>query len=285
MVEDKVGLDMVDMEWGMAEQEQDMENIHHQDTQNTASDHYTMLHMALYCRGNKRRKAALFCPTCPAILPCGTGPCRYSCPPPCPCCQPCCPPPVPCTPCPPCKCCPVFRQCPAPVIPDCVPPIVPILPPCRPRRCPPPEPCPPPPPPPVCCPPVLPCAPPPPPCDPPPVCPCPEPTPCYQPVLPCCNPQCPPPIIPKQRPICPRAPPCPYPCLPVCRSCCPHCELDPVTRRRPLIVHDSVFHTRKTGLPAECFTRTSPNIRYKVENYVRQGPYSCCWHPVPVPLC
>lgn len=102
------------------------------------------------------------------------------------------------------------------------------------------------------------------------VCPCPEPTPCYQPVLPCCNPQCPPPIIPKQRPICPRAPPCPYPCLPVCRSCCPHCELDPVTRRRPLIVHDSVFHTRKTGLPAECFTRTSPNIRYKVENYVRQ---------------
>lgn len=102
------------------------------------------------------------------------------------------------------------------------------------------------------------------------VCPCPEPTPCYQPVLPCCNPQCPPPILPKQRPICPRAPPAPYPCLPLCCSCCPHCELDPVTRRRPLIVHDSVFQCRKTGLPGECFTRTQPNVRYQVENYVRQ---------------
>lgn len=102
------------------------------------------------------------------------------------------------------------------------------------------------------------------------VLPCPEPTPCIQPVLPCCNPQCPPPIIPKQRPICPRAPPCPYPCIPVYRSCCPDCELDPVTRRRPLIVHDSVFANRPSGLPAECFTRRNPNVRYTVNNYVRQ---------------
>lgn len=100
--------------------------------------------------------------------------------------------------------------------------------------------------------------------------PCPEPIPCYQPVLPRCNPQCPPPILPKQRPICPRAPPAPYPCLPVCRSCCPHCELDPVTRRRPLIVHDSVFKTRKSGLPAECYKRSDPSVRYGIENYVRQ---------------
>lgn len=102
------------------------------------------------------------------------------------------------------------------------------------------------------------------------VCPCPEPTPCYQPVLPCCNPQCPPPIIPKQRPICPRAPPCPYPCLPVCRSCCPDCDVDPVTRRRPLIVHDSVFQNRPSGRPAECFMRNNPNVRYSVKNYVKQ---------------
>lgn len=100
--------------------------------------------------------------------------------------------------------------------------------------------------------------------------PCPEPVPCYQPVLPCFNPQCPSPIIPKQRPICPRAPPCKYPCLPVCRSSCPTCELDPVTRRRPLIVHDSVFQCRPSGLPAECFTRRNPNVRYTVANYVRQ---------------
>ncbi|VVD04174.1 unnamed protein product [Leptidea sinapis] len=116
------------------------------------------------------------------------------------------------------------------------------------------------------------------------VCPCPEPTPCYQPVLPCCNPQCPPPILPKQRPICPRAPPPPYPCLPVSRSCCPDCELDPVTRRRPLIVHDSVFQNRPSGFPAECFTRNNPNVRYSVSNYVKQGPTAnCCYH-VPVPL-
>jgi hypothetical protein len=102
------------------------------------------------------------------------------------------------------------------------------------------------------------------------ICPCPEPTPCYQPVLPCCNPQCPPPILPKQRPICPRAPPAPYPCLPLCRSCCSACELDPVNRRRPLIVHDSVYQNRPSGLPAECFTRRNPNVRYTVNNYVRQ---------------
>ncbi|CAG4979118.1 unnamed protein product [Parnassius apollo] len=114
--------------------------------------------------------------------------------------------------------------------------------------------------------------------------PCPEPTPCYQPVLPCCNPQCPPPIIPKQRPICPRPPPCPYPCVPVCRSCCPDCELDPVTRRRPLIVNDSVFQNRPSGLPAECFTRRNPNVRYSVSNYVKQGPQAGCAYAVNVPL-
>ncbi|CAB3239883.1 unnamed protein product [Arctia plantaginis] len=221
--------------------------------------------------------------TCPAILPCGREPCCTSCPPPPMCCKPCVPPPVPCTPCLPCRCRPVFRQCPAPVIPDLVPPIVPILPACKPRRCPPPEPSLPPPQP-VCSPPVLPCCPPPPPCDPPPVYPCPDPIPCYQPVLPRCNPQCPPPILPKQRPICPRAPPAPYPCLPVCRSCCPHCELDPVTRRRPLIVHDSVFKTRKSGLPAECYKRSDPSVRYEIENYVRQGPQSGCCVPIRVPM-
>ncbi|CAH2050283.1 unnamed protein product, partial [Iphiclides podalirius] len=116
------------------------------------------------------------------------------------------------------------------------------------------------------------------------VLPCPEPTPCYQPALPCCNPQCPPPIIPKQRPICPRPPPCPYPCLPVCRSSCPDCELDPVTRRRPLITHDSVYQNRPSGLPAECFTRRNPNVRYSVTNYVKQGPQSGCAYAVNVPL-
>lgn len=100
--------------------------------------------------------------------------------------------------------------------------------------------------------------------------PCPDPTPCYQPVLPCCNPQCPTPILPKQRPICPRAPPAPYPCLPLARSCCKDCEYDPVTRRRPLIVHDSVFQNRPSGLPVECFTRRNPNVRYIVNNYVKQ---------------
>lgn len=109
-----------------------------------------------------------FCPTCTSILPCGMGKCNFSCPPPSTCYQPCCPPPTPCTPCPPCTCKPMFRQCPAPVIPDLVPPIVPILPPCKPRRQPCYEPTPPPPKP-VFCPPALPRCPPPEPCDPPPV--------------------------------------------------------------------------------------------------------------------
>lgn len=110
-----------------------------------------------------------FAPTCPAILPCGMGPCTYSCPPPPSCCQPCCPPPCPCTPCPQCNCRTMFRQCPAPVIPDYVPPIVPMLTPCKRRRSPPVDPPPYPPPCPVCCPPMLPCCPPPEPCDLPPV--------------------------------------------------------------------------------------------------------------------
>ncbi|CAF4791096.1 unnamed protein product [Pieris macdunnoughi] len=225
-----------------------------------------------------------FCPTCPSILPCGNGPCRFNCPPPPPCCQPCCPPPVPCTPCPACTCNPTFRQCPAPVIPDYVPPIIPMLPCCKPRREPPRDPPPYPPPKPVCCPPILPCCPPPEPCDPPPVIPCVEPIRCYQPVLPCCNPQCPTPILPKQRPICPRAPPCPYPCLPVCRSSCEDCEIDPVTRRRPLIVHDSVFAKRPTAFPKDCQQRKNPNVRYSVNNWMKQGPTpNLCYH-VPVPL-
>lgn len=58
-VEDKVELDMVDREWDRAAQEPDTENIHHQDTQNTALDHYTMLHTASLSMGNKHRKAAL----------------------------------------------------------------------------------------------------------------------------------------------------------------------------------------------------------------------------------
>lgn len=110
-----------------------------------------------------------FCPTCPAILPCGTRACTFSCPLPPECCQACCPSPSPCTPCPPCICKPVYRPCPAPVIPDLVPPIVPMLPACRPRRIPPVEPLPYPSPKPVCCPPALPCCPRPEPCDPPPV--------------------------------------------------------------------------------------------------------------------
>lgn len=102
---------------------------------------------------------------------------------------------------------------------------------------------------------------------------CPTPTPCYQPVLPCCNPQCPPPIVPKQRPICPRAPHVPIPCVPINRSCCPYCETDPVTRSRPLIVHDSLFHARPTGLPADCYARRSPNVRYLLTEYYKQVIY------------
>ncbi|XP_073957252.1 uncharacterized protein [Choristoneura fumiferana] len=226
-----------------------------------------------------------FAPTCPAILPCGTGPCWYTCPPPAACCQPVCPPPTPCTPCPTCDCSPIYRPRPAPLVPDIVGPTVPMLPTCKPRRCcyvPPdqkPDRRP------VVCPPVLPCCPPPEPCDPPPVQPCVEPTPCVQPVLPCCNPACPTPILPKQRPICPRNLPCPCPCVPVSRGCCQYCELDPVTRRRPLIVSDSLFHKRPACRPGECFQRKNPGVRYTLTNYTQENPELCSniYH-VDVPL-
>lgn len=102
-----------------------------------------------------------------------------------------------------------------------------------------------------------------------------EPTPCVQPVLPCCNPQCPPPIIPKQRPICPRNLPCPCPCVPVARGCCQYCELDPVTRRRPLIVSDSLFHKRPACRRAECFQRKNPGVRYTLTNYTQEVGIEC----------
>ncbi|VVD04176.1 unnamed protein product [Leptidea sinapis] len=62
--------------------------------------------------------------------------------------------------------------------------------------------------------------------------------------------------------------PC-MPCYPVYGPPCLPCGIDPVTLRRPLIVHDSTFDYRPTSWPGMLLNNQDKKIRYQLINYER----------------
>ncbi|CAF4791079.1 unnamed protein product [Pieris macdunnoughi] len=59
------------------------------------------------------------------------------------------------------------------------------------------------------------------------------------------------------------------PCYPVKGLQCLPCGMDPVTVRRPLIVHDSTFDYRPTSYPGMLLNNQDKKVRYQLVNFQR----------------
>ncbi|KPI94803.1 hypothetical protein RR46_11807 [Papilio xuthus] len=68
-----------------------------------------------------------------------------------------------------------------------------------------------------------------------------------------------------------KEPPQYIPCIPVKGPPCLPCGMDPVTLRRPLIVHDSTFDYRPTSWPGMVLNNQDKKVRYQLINYDRPG--------------
>ncbi|CAK1544669.1 unnamed protein product [Leptosia nina] len=66
-----------------------------------------------------------------------------------------------------------------------------------------------------------------------------------------------------------KEPPECIPCYPVRGLPCLPCGMDPVTVRRPLIVHDSTFDYRPTGYPGMLLNNQDKKVRYQLINFQR----------------
>ncbi|CAG4965134.1 unnamed protein product [Colias eurytheme] len=66
-----------------------------------------------------------------------------------------------------------------------------------------------------------------------------------------------------------KPPPDCIPCYPVRGLSCLPCGMDPVTLRRPLIVHDSTFDYRPTSYPGMILNNQDKKVRYQLINFQR----------------